>query len=98
MDPGPTLPGMPVPLVGAVWILIGVFFLVSVVYWRLFTVGASIMGGAYLTWAVVYTADSFVDFAWGNITSVALYIFLFLVTLTLAQREMDGDRWEDDAE
>lgn len=92
-DPGPSLPGLPVFLVGIIWGLIGLGFLVSIVFWRWFTIAASVMGGAYLTWAVVFLADLITDFEWGNVLSISVYITAFLFVLTLSRYELEGDRW-----
>ena len=91
-DVGPSIPAVPVVAVGVVWVLIGLLLLVSLYRWRWLRMAASMTGGAYLTWALVYLGDTVAMFRWGNILSVLVYVCLFVVTLTLAQEEIrDND-------
>lgn len=84
---GPSIPAVPVVIVGLVWVGIGLFLVASMFKWAWFRTAAAITGGAYITWAIVYLGDTVSHFRWGNILSVMVYVFLFVATLTLAQEE-----------
>lgn len=86
-DVGPSLPFIPVVVVGVAWVAVGLFLGASMFRWRWFRVAASVTGGAYWTWAVVYAGDMVANFRWQSILSVAIYVGLFILTLTLAQDE-----------
>ena len=91
-DVGPSLPFVPVVVVGVVWVVLGLFLVASMFRWRWFRIAAGVTGGAYATWAVVYLGDMVAQFRWQSILSVTIYVGLFIITLTLAQDETtDGE-------
>jgi len=84
----PTLPGVGIVLMGAVWILAGVFMWVGMAVRRLFIAAAALMVGMYATWVVVHTIDLFTAPDWDSILGLSVYALMVPVTVTLAAIEV----------
>ena len=84
----PTLPGGGIVLMGAVWLLAGVFMWVGMAVRRLFTAAAALMVGMYATWVVVHTVDLFTAPDWDSILGLSVYALMIPVTVTLAAIEV----------
>ncbi len=84
----PALPGVGIALMGAVWVLAGVFMWVSLAVRRLFIVASALMVGMYATWVVVHTIDLFTAPDWDSILGLSIYALMVPVTVTLAAIEV----------
>lgn len=87
-DNAPSLPGLGVAMVGALWVAVGVFLWAGMVARRLFTASVALMVGMYATWVVLHAVDLFVTPDWGSIIDLAVYALMVPVTITLAAIEV----------
>lgn len=81
---GPVFPLFPVPVMGAVWVMTGLFLLTSMWRWRWFRWAISLQTAMYATWFLVSIVDLMVTPDWVSVISVAMYGALVPITLTLA--------------
>lgn len=84
----PSLPGLGVAMVGALWVGVGVFFWAGMMVRRLFTASVALMVGMYATWVVLHAVDLFTTPDWDSIVGLAVYTFMVPVTITLASIEI----------
>ena len=84
----PSLPGLGVVTIGALWVAVGVFLWVGMVARRMFTTSVALMVGMYATWVVVHTVDTFTMPDWDSVVGLAVYALMVPVTITLAAIEV----------
>lgn len=84
----PSVPGVGIILVGLVWLFVGVFMWVGMVWRRMFTLAVALMVGMYSTWAVVHAVDLFTAPDWDSVVGLAVYTLMVPVTITLAAIEL----------
>lgn len=84
----PSLPGVGVTAVGAVWVFVGLFLWLGMVWRRVFITAVALMGGMYATWVVVHAMDLLTNPDWDSITGLMVYTVMVPVTLTLAAIEV----------
>lgn len=84
----PSVPGVGIILVGLVWLFVGVFMWVGMVWRRMFTLAVALMVGMYATWAVVHAVDLFTAPDWDSVVGLAVYTLMVPVTITLAAIEL----------
>lgn len=84
----PSLPGVGVALMGAVWLGIGLFMWTGMAVRRLFITAVALMVGMYATWVVVHAIDLFTAPDWDSVTALAFYALMVPVTITLAAIEV----------
>lgn len=86
---GPDIPYLPLWLVGSAWVALGVFLVSTLWVWRWFRTAAALAVGAYITWAIIYVVDLFLSPDIVSITSLAGYIAMVPIIITLVGFEMD---------
>lgn len=84
----PSLPGLGVVAVGALWVAAGVFLWGGMVWRRVFTLSVALMVGMYATWVVLHAVDLFTSPDWDSILGLAVYTLMVPVTITLAAIEV----------
>ena len=89
VDVGPAIPYLPLWLVGAAWVVLGVYMVSSLWVWRWFRTAAAMAVGAYVTWAILYVVDLLLSPDVVSVTSLAGYIAMVPTIITLVGIEMD---------
>lgn len=84
----PSLPGIGVAIVGAVWLAAGLFVWAGMAVRRLFTYSIAFMTGLYCTWVVIHTIDLFTAPDWDSILALSVYALMVPVLITLASIEV----------
>lgn len=84
----PSLPGIGVAVVGAVWLAAGLFVWAGMAIRRLFTYSIAFMTGLYCTWVVIHTIDLFTAPDWDSILALSVYALMVPVLITLAGIEV----------
>lgn len=84
----PSLPGLGVVAVGALWVAVGVFLWVGMVVRRMFISSVALMVGMYATQVVVHAVDLFAAPDWDSVVGLAVYALMVPVTITLAAIEV----------
>lgn len=88
---GPTIPALPLWVVGLVWIFLGVFMVSALWKWAWFKTASALAVGAYITWAILYAADLFLSPDIISITALASFVSMVPVIITLTGVELDRD-------
>lgn len=89
-DLGPSLPYVPLPVVGVVWVCAGMFLLLSMVHWSWFRPAVAVLTSCYLVWAILYFTDIFVSPELVTVVAMAAYAAMVPVTLTLGSIELEN--------
>jgi hypothetical protein len=84
----PSVPGTGIVIVGLVWLFVGAFMWVGMVWRRVFTLSVALMVGMYATWVVLHAVDLFTAPDWDSILALAVYALMVPVTITLAAIEV----------
>lgn len=91
---GPALPYLDGWAVGLAWLMAGLILHVSLWRREMFKTAVSMLVGCFTVWSILYACDlmingltSGLDLA--NVVSLALYVCLVIVTITLADQEVE---------
>lgn len=88
-DLGPSLPYVPLQVVGMVWVCAGMFLLLSMVRWSWFRPAVAVITSCYLVWAILYFTDIFVSPELVTVVAMAGYAVMVPVTITLGSIELE---------
>lgn len=91
---GPSIPLFPLWTAGAAWLFAGLFLLVALVIPAWFKSAIALMVGLYVTWSIIYLTDLFLTPDLSSMVSLAIYLALVPVVLTLGQVEIDKDEYK----
>lgn len=89
VDIGPSPPYVPLPVVGVVWVVAGMFLLVAMFHWAWFRPAVAVLTACYLVWAILYFTDIFVSPELVTVVALAAYAAMVPVTITLGSIELE---------
>lgn len=92
---GPSIPYLPLWLVGVMWMFLGLSMFASLWMWRLFKLSTALCVGMYITWSILYVMDLFLSPDVVSITSLASYIAMVPTIITLVGIEIDRESVRD---
>lgn len=95
---GPTFDFVPVAVLGAIWLVGGIFMHVAMVWWEFIKPAAALLTSLYLYQAIVYVADIATAPSVADVVSLAAYIAFIPIVITLASIEIDSFEHDDSDE